>query len=191
MKNIVSRISVTPQTLENLAQKIAYYLHSRNKREETFQTLQLDIRRITMNEMDAKLALTALDELIDPCNLLIPMSDDGKFGFGHLRYQEHLAAKELLANRGIDVLPLLKQSWWKGVLLLFARMNSNLEWLVRAVGDVFQISNYEVLLTEMIATRPKSEQLSLEHLYKNYQLLEHGGLKEDRADFFGETFDDY
>ena len=58
------------------------------------------------------------------------MTEDGKFGFGHLRYQEYLVAQELLLNRGIDLISLLADPWWRGAFVLFAQMNENVHWLI-------------------------------------------------------------
>jgi len=178
MKNILSRVTVTPQTLELFAQKLAFYFHYNTIREAYMSDLQVDIRKITQNEIDADEAKIALRELADPCNLLVPMTEDGKFGFGHLRYQEHLAAKELVSNRGIEILPMLKQEWWYGVLILFARMNQKLLWLIKAMGDQQECSNYQQILEAMIATRPKAEQINLEDLFKKYLILEGNGLHD-------------
>jgi hypothetical protein len=104
------------------------------------------------------------------------MTEDGKFGFGHLRYQEHLAAKELVSNRGIEILPMLKQEWWYGVLILFAQMNQKLFWLIKAMGDQRECSNYQQILEAMIATRPKAEQVNLDDLFKKHLILEGNGL---------------
>jgi hypothetical protein len=181
MKRIDSRISVSPQLLEALAQKLAFYLHSNNKREDYISALESSIRKIVMYEIDGNEAIIALNELVDPCNLLMPMTDDGKFGFGHLKYQEHLAARELVSNRGIDVLPLLKHPWWRETLILVARMTRDLTWLIRLVGAKEQCTEFEPILQEMINVRPKFEQLNLESLFKKYILLENNQLFADRS----------
>jgi hypothetical protein len=171
-KNITSRVSVTPQTLETLAQKLAFYMHSNNLREELIPVLESKIRFVTKNVIESKTANTALNELIDPCNLLVPMSEDGKFGFGHLRYQEHLAAMELVSNRGIEIIPLLKHEWWRGVLVLFARMVDDLFWLIKALGEKDQCGLHGGILKILIDARPKSEQGKLIVMMQKYQLLE-------------------
>ncbi|MGZ3757510.1 MAG: NACHT domain-containing protein [Mucilaginibacter sp.] len=178
-KNITSRVSVTPQTLETLAQKLAFFMHSNNLKEEFVPVLESKIRLITKNVMDSKIAITALNDLIDPCNLLVPMSEDGKFGFGHLRYQEHLAAMELVSNRGIDIIPLLKNEWWRGVLVLFARMVDNLFWLIKEVGEKEQCGIHGGMLKVLIDARPKDEQGNLIVMFQKYQLLENGDAFRD------------
>ncbi len=75
----------------------------------------------------------AVEELIDPCNILIPMTINGEYGFGHLRFQEYLAATELVSNRGIDVNPLMKQSWWRDTLVLFSQLTDNIEFIINSL----------------------------------------------------------
>lgn len=172
VKNIDVRVSLTPQTLETIAQKIAFYLHSEAKREEDMETLKKQAIKLTLGAMSTKDAETAIDELIEPCNILVPMTDDGKFGFGHLRYQEHLVAKEIASNRSIVILPLIKQSWWRGPLTLFSQMNADLEWLVKEVGERSNILGVKEGLYEMIKVRSKKDRHNLKGLIDSYLILE-------------------
>jgi hypothetical protein len=172
VKNIESRIISTPQNLELMAQKLAFYLHSEGKREED-KNILLDMAvQLTLNTLSIDDAKTALNELIDPCNILVPMTDDGKFGFGHLRYQEHLVAKEISSNRSIEVVWLLKQGWWREPLILFAKMNTDLQWLITLVGERTGISSFLETLNEMILTRPEKEKIRLLGLVNSYIKIE-------------------
>jgi predicted NACHT family NTPase len=171
VKNITARISVTPQVLEILAQKTAFYLHSETKREEHLHILIGHVKKLMINEMTPETVEMAIKELFDPCNLMVPMSEDGKFGFGHLRYQEHLAAREIINNRSIDIRSFLKQPWWAGVLVLFARMNS-IEWLVQELGKEGKLALYEGVIKDMIKARPKQERSSLNSLMDRYLSLD-------------------
>jgi hypothetical protein len=49
------------------------------------------------------------------------MTEDGKVGFGHLRYQEYLAALEIQSNRAINIIEYMDQEWWRGVLVFSHR----------------------------------------------------------------------
>ena len=88
----------------------------------------------TRNKMEKEKAEKVVDELINPCNILVPMTDEGEFGFGHLKYQEHLAAREIDQHRGIRVAELLNQPWWKDTFLLYAKIADHLDWLLHEVG---------------------------------------------------------
>lgn len=102
--------------MEAVARKIAFGLHSRIKRMAFFD----EIKEISIEALSTKFEKsaieTAVNELCDPCNILVPMSVQGEWGFGHLRYQEHLVAEELIRNRGIEIEPLLTSDWWRSVL---------------------------------------------------------------------------
>lgn len=169
VKHIVTRITSTPNTLETLAQKLAYILHFQNKREEELSIIKEKALRLFSNQIDENSIITAINELIYPCEILVPMSSDGKYGFGHLRYQEHLAARELL-KRNIDIIPLLSQDWWQSPVLLFARMNENLEWLIKLIGEKGNLRLS--IINKIIETRHKEERKQLKSLIDKYLFLE-------------------
>jgi hypothetical protein len=101
------------------------------------------------------------------------MSDDGNFGFGHLRFQEHLAAKEILNNRAININPLLNQTWWRSVLRFFASMNDDLTWLLQQLGQQNEISEIKKdTLIEMINARPIIERKKLLSILEQYLSLD-------------------
>jgi len=131
----VSRITTPKHYLETLAEKIAFYLQLRGQRQAKkaiFFDLAGDLFDHVMNKSEAE---TALNELIDPCNILLPVTWSDQIGFGHLRYQEYLAARELRNNRGIAIKPLISSTWWRGVLVLFSQMHDSLDWLVEELAD--------------------------------------------------------
>ena len=172
VKNIKSRISNTPNDLQEIAKKLAFKMHCENKREFSLVDENL------LNHLNKEIFLEkeqiskAIKELIDPCNLLVPMTEDGKFGFGHLRYQEYLVAKEIATNRGVQVSRILKNTWWKGVLVLFIRMNSDIKWLIHELGLKNEITNYKNVLVELIDCRPEIERKDLKSLLSQYLKLE-------------------
>lgn len=177
VKNINNRIISTPQTLEFIAQKVAYSLHCAGKRDADKSELLEFAKFSSLYVLSIKEAETALNELIDPCNLLVPMSDDGSFGFGHLRYQEHLSAKEILSDRGIDIIPLVKNPWWQGCLSLFTLMNSDFKWFVRQLGDRSLIIPLKEQLKTLLKYRPVPERKQLIGLIENYLRTEAEDLK--------------
>jgi hypothetical protein len=132
----VSRIRSPRHHLELLAKKIAFHLHVRGLREDTRNNLTALATELFDDIMTPIQATAVLDELVHPCNILVPIAWGDNFGFTHLRYQEYLAAREIRDNRGIKVSRFLGNSWWKGVLILFAQMHESLEWLVDEVADL-------------------------------------------------------
>lgn len=168
VKNIHQRLETTPQDLEMVSRKLAYFLHYNIKREEYKDTLTKMAASLLRGKMSADNAKRAVSELIDPCNILVPMTDDGKFGFGHLRFQEHLCAREISQHRGIKITPLLSQGWWKGTLLLYAQMDNDISWLIEEIGEGENlVGNYETLKS-MILVGPKHEQEALMTMLNAY-----------------------
>ncbi|MCJ7448701.1 MAG: hypothetical protein MUO72_13525 [Bacteroidales bacterium] len=172
VKNIVTRITSTPSSLRLLSQKLSYYFHSNSKRDEDYYILQELSIQLMLNKLSVQNSTNALNELIDPCNILVPMTDDGKFGFGHLRYQEYLAAEYIISNRNIDIIPLLKQPWWKEVLILFSQMNDTIKWLIQDIGNKSEVSSTKQILIDMINARPRFERAELFSLLDKYFALE-------------------
>ncbi|MBW0179310.1 hypothetical protein [Sediminibacterium sp.] len=168
VKNIQQRLETTPQDLEMVSRKLAFFLHYNNKREEDKETLMNMAASLLRGKMSANNAKRAVSELIDPCNILVPMTDDGKFGFGHLRFQEHLCAREISQHRGIKIAPLLFQNWWRGTLLLYAQMDNDISWLIEEVGEGETIIGYYETLKSMIQVSPKHEQEGLMTMLKTY-----------------------
>ncbi|OJZ08217.1 hypothetical protein [Sphingobacterium sp. 40-24] len=176
VKNIVSRITITPHHLETLSSKLAFFLHSNNTREGTLENLISFAADAMKNHLSREQSTIAVHELIDPCNILIPMEKNGQYGFGHLRYQEHLAAKEILGNRSIKIQPLLKNQWWKGVFTIFSKLNDNIEWLIKDLGQQNLVNKNQEILFEIIAARPNHEQESLVDFVQKYLSAENGNL---------------
>ncbi len=122
------RIDSQREDLYLVARKIAYQLHCRQSRAKSRQEIIIDLENSLKLMAKDKIEL-AVDELIYPCNILIPMASNEDLGFGHLRYQEHLVATELNMNRGIDIGPLLYNPWWRGSLSLYSKMCDGIDHL--------------------------------------------------------------
>ncbi|HMK26066.1 MAG TPA: NACHT domain-containing protein [Chitinophagaceae bacterium] len=176
IRNIPSRLSSRPSTLLFFARKLAFYFHSKIIRDAELSEIKEQITRFSIHKYGIKETELALTELIDPCNILTPMTDYGTFGFGHLRFQEHLAATELILNRGIEVAPFLNQIWWRGTLLLYAQMESDLTYLIHKVEKMPQTDVLLITLSSMVKMVVKPEQERLKTLMKinRIQFIDHG-----------------
>lgn len=170
------RLESHHELLNSAALALAYFLHSKTIRSAPLDTLEeacITALRTEFQGMDELSIRMAVRELIDPCNVLEPMTDDGEFGFGHLRYQEFLCAKQLCANRGIDLQPLLATGWWRSVLVLFSRMTNNLQHII---SDIIEKQNdiriVEANLIAMIETRPRQERSGLLSLVRAHKELD-------------------
>mgnify|MGYP001615260343 CR=1 FL=1 len=128
----VNRVSTHHSILDLVSRKLAFAMHHRNRRALPRATLLSIAEERTSGLFTQQILEQAIAELIDPCNILVPMDEGeaGNVGFGHLRYQEFFAASELSANRGIDLSQLLSAQWWRPVMILFAQMTDDIENIV-------------------------------------------------------------
>jgi hypothetical protein len=170
------RLLSSNSILEIVARKLAFYLHSKNKRSAALISLEdaavFILRKQSQNFAESQVR-TAVRELVDPCNILVPMTEDGEFGFDHLRYQEHLAATELSQNRGIDLRPMLTSLWWRSVLVLFARMTDEIQYIFAEVLEKeSEILKYHGTLLAMASTKNSSEQRYLKGLLADHSKLD-------------------
>jgi hypothetical protein len=171
VKNIV-RFLTPPQMLKLLSQKIAFYLHSNSLRDEDL----IELKKISIKSMTGKLSIKqteiAFNELIYPSNILVPMTENGRFGFGHLRYQEHLTALEIINNRSININKIISQLWWREVFNIYARMQDNITWLIDDLGQKGMITFAKANLNSMISHRPTVEQPKLIKLIEKYVIYD-------------------
>lgn len=89
------RLNSHAHHLELVARKLGYVLHKSGTRYAEPDVLTSRAVNALSDRMHREKIVLAVTELVDPCNILLPMTDDGQLGFGHLRYQEYLAACEL------------------------------------------------------------------------------------------------
>lgn len=168
----VVRIKSQQHDLDIVARKIAYFLHRSDIRYADPER----IKKWAIEELDGLLnrqtVELAVQELIEHCNVLVPMTDDGQLGFGHLRYQEYLAACELRHNRGISVLPLLQQNWWRGTLVLFAQMTDDIEFLINEAVLNSKMSDVYETLDSMLSVRGKKEKNNLRKIIRDHASLD-------------------
>ncbi|WP_447876777.1 hypothetical protein [Serratia fonticola] len=180
----IKRTTSDSMMLEKAAMKIAYQLHIRNKRTDTKEAINEYLKNDITFSYGEKTCELIVDELINPCNILHYDSLTGTYSFGHLRFQEHLAALELKDNRGRDILPLLNKDWWRGTLCLYAQaceFSNLLEDFFKQYGQVSSAIN---TLREMAKHRPLKERDSLIQLINQYERT------EDLDGYTYDTWDD-
>lgn len=175
----VQRLQSKREELGYVARKAAFLLHKEGVRYGAMPEIAEAIVGATGTRMSPDRVRLAVSELAYPCNVLVPMTDDGKFGFGHLRYQEFLVALELHANRAVRIRPLLDQPWWRGALILFAQIVDSLDWLVEQLGIDGELNRPLKGLIAMIEARPLQEQERLRtRMSRLVNLDEAGGSME-------------
>jgi hypothetical protein len=152
-KRIVRRIFTSQDDLEDACRKIAFGLHSKGLRyataEEHVELLVSDVNLGWTREHAKKV----VGELIEPCQLLVLMSESQLVGLGHLRFQEYFAAQELLR------LPLLQNVLWRDVFVFYAMSsNSILSFLanlkIKLLGDVGKET--VIRMVETLSVRQKA-----------------------------------
>ena len=170
------------ELLRKCATKIAYYMHAQNMRAMSKEVM-LDALCSALSESHTVELLTeCLDELINPCNVIMYDPVTYTYSFGHFRFQEHLVSEELKVNRNIDLPNLIVKDWWRGALCLYAQSN-DFSYLFEDVYKVYgNIKSAKLSLIAMIQNSPKNQHINLLSLLKNYE----------GADYFDEMIiDDY
>lgn len=177
VKHISTRISSLPSLLENIAQKIAFHLHSCNAREMDLENITKNILK-TLKYKYTKIEIEkGIEELISPCEILVPMTGNKNYGFGHLRFQEHLVAKEIASNRKIDYLQYIKTEWWYGPILLYLHISNDFEFFIKTLGDKGLI-NSPIINFIFNSINDPIEFLTSD-LIEKYKLIATGGIKND------------
>ncbi|MCQ3896594.1 MULTISPECIES: hypothetical protein [Klebsiella pneumoniae complex] len=178
----IKRSSSDSMQLEKAAMKLAYHLHSRNKRSDSIESMVTYLAYDTTFGYPEGVCSLLVEELINPCNILHLDPLTKHYSFGHLRFQEHLAALELKENRGRDILPLLNKDWWSGTLCLYAQacdFSGLIEDYYRYYGEV---SSALKIFKEMVSHRPtraRSNLLSLISQYERTERLEGYAIEEE------------
>lgn len=190
----IRRTTLSQSILQKAAIKIAYSLHSRNQR----SAQKSDIIKYLNNDAgfnyDKNTCITAVEELIDPCNILVLDTISGTYSFGHLRYQEHLTSLELLFNRSIELVSYLKNDWWRGALCLYAQSCEFFSLIEEFTMKYHNIGPALITLREMAKYRPLKEQNNILSLINGYERSDDGYYHKsdwDMDDSWRENFLDY
>ncbi|EPS0558744.1 hypothetical protein ACVAAS_004672 [Enterobacter roggenkampii] len=175
--------------LEKAAMKLAFHLHSRNKRSDSIESMVTYLAYDNTFGYPEDVCLLLVEELINPCNILHLDPLTKNYSFGHLRFQEHLAALELKENRGRDILPLLNKDWWSGTLCLYAQacdFSGLIEDYYRYYGEV---SSAFKIFKEMVSHRPLRARSNLLLLIKQYERTERlEGYTVEEDDYFDDSW---
>jgi hypothetical protein len=160
------RITTTEYALNLLARKIAFYMNTKSIREMEFNELAAISPKLCSEIEDDKSLQKALEELIHPCNILVPESSPTSFGFGHFRYQEYLSATELNQNRGIEVQQYLTSEFWRGTLTLFSQLTDDVYFLYQYAFNRRILMECKSSLEAVFSVRQMKERDKLMKLLK-------------------------
>lgn len=168
-KGIERRIESQRHDLHIAAIKLGYSLHQEGVRAATAERMVDWILPVFGSRLGVKDCMLLIEELRDPCHILFHMNPEGGLGFGHMRFQEYLAARELQENCPIDkVISLVESTWWRGVLTLFSQMCPSIDWIISQYEGPGMSETIRQTLNAMIKVRPQSEQRKLiDKLYRH------------------------
>lgn len=157
------------ELLRKCAMKIAFDMHSRGVRSESKEKMLKPLLS-SLSERYSKILLNdCVEELINPCNVLIYDPITKKYSFGHFRFQEHLASEELKNNRGVELSELVTIDWWRGALCLYAQDNDTSSLIEDVYKRYGNISRAMMTFDSMINNSPKNKQNGLKGLLKEYE----------------------
>jgi len=172
-KKQVRRVSSSRSCLEDVSKKAAYYLHTRHKRSESSEILLPHlIETLVPRRYKVSVVEKAFSELERPCNVLF-RETDGTMSFGHLSYQEYLAADELYSNRQAEIVKYLSDPWWRGALALAAMKTDDIATIIEErLVNLGDIGDAEETLAAMIAVCDGRQQRVLHRILRDQKRLD-------------------
>ena len=151
----VHRSKLSPELLLEAAQYLAFEFHRKLKREFT-RDLAIDCLNNSDIYLDQDENTHIIDELMSPCEIIQP-SAEKLFSFGHLRFQEYLASREIQIRRDLILHKLLLSNWWHDVFYLFAQDARGIDWLVEdAISNDYSTEAKDILML-LISLRSEGE----------------------------------
>ncbi len=170
-KNI-SRQNQSGKQLRKCAVKIAFYMHSKGVRSLQKSKMVKVLRSSFSSSYSDDLLSECLDELINPCNVIVIDTMTSTYNFGHFRFQEHLASEELKINRNIDLSELATNDWWRGALCLYSQ-DSDISYLIEDVYKRYgSLDKATISLNAMIDQSPMASRRGLRELLKQYEIAD-------------------
>ena len=171
--------------LRACAYKIAYNMHSQGVRSLLKKEILRSLCESFSEKYSKKLMKDCLEELINPCNILLLDPVSSKYSFGHFRFQEHMVSEELRSNRGVSLAERTTYDWWRGVLCLYAQDN-DISFLIEDVYKRYgSLKSSLITLKAMIESRPISKRRGLNELLAGYIESDHF----DSMIFGGDEYD--
>ena len=110
--------------------RMAFDLHCRNLVAVSWPEWHAAVGRFVGAVVPPREATDFLKELVESNNAIF-QNANGKWGLGHLQYQEYLAAVELAENRDLSVLDKVGNSWWSEILEMYAEITQDVGHVIR------------------------------------------------------------
>ena len=164
----ISRQENTSTRLFQIASLLSLAMHEKRVRSLPMPLMVKYVLDKVRGRFDKKLVESCLSELVDPCCALLLDPISGEYSFGHFRFQEHLVAQAIRADRGISVAEITAIDWWRGALCIYAQDGN----VANIVEDVYKINgNIKkslITLREMASNVPVSERESVREIINMY-----------------------
>ena len=166
----IKRTQADPDDLMNASQLIAFHLHQKKERaiskasaidlleESSFQPKGVNIPKV-------------VEELIFPSEIL-SVDLDGNYDFGHLRYQEYLASRELQHRTDLVLHKIVCDKWWFDSLLLLSQDTRDIKRFVYDAQKHGYVRNAPVI-KEMLKNRKGKEYTQLKQIIEIAIIDEH------------------
>lgn len=165
--------------------KLAFLLHSRHLRTISFDTIVNLVIEVIGNIHKKDEAQLFVNELINNNNMLFK-NDLDEWGFGHLQYQEYLAALELKENPNINKVPLLNNGWWYKVLENYAFMTRDISALIEDTRNSnYEIDKYVFNIFRLLTKAPNTDKALKNYIVtlKEHNLYDYGSELEDELEY--------
>jgi len=156
--------------------KLAFDMHVRQVRSEPWENL-VKLATSKVGELQTTNdAENFVSELVQNNNVLL-QDQNGKWGLGHLQYQEYLTALEAKDNPRVQLAKYLKHGWWSSVLEMYADMTRDITVLVEHTikSDTSAKLQEDVILLEQLADllqrAPNTEQDAKAFVWKAIEMF--------------------
>lgn len=144
-KNI-QRMTNAPDELIKLAKYLAFEMHNKEKRSFTLMAAKDICRKSNFGYSHNKID-SLVDELVTPAEI-IALKSDGKYDFGHLRFQEYLASKEINSRKSFNFSKVITNKWWEDVFILYSQHAPDVEWIItQATSDGYSTTIRDLLIS--------------------------------------------
>ena len=164
----VTRQSNTSSRLLQIASVLALLMHEKRVRSLSLERMKEYLYEKLKGRFDIGLIDSCLSELIDPCCIIMLDPISQEYSFGHFRFQEHLVATAIRADRGVSIAEVTALDWWRGALCIYAQEGN----ISTIVEDVYNfngnIKKSLITLNKMADNTPVSERKNVKLLIKMY-----------------------
>jgi len=163
---LVSRNNFNIEQLQDIASKCAFIMHRAEVRYMRKEEIIKQLNSIYKERYSPDFIKNCINELIDPCNILIKNYNTDEYGFGHFRIQEYLTSLYIAENQtSEDVVSYLPNDWWRGAMYFYAD-NTNVENIIKVASErlATRLPLAKLTIVQMISTAPRYQRQGLKEL---------------------------